>query len=108
MVEQLDDLSIMPIDTESMQQVFHDHGINMRYLSHVAVLSQIPHVKQICVTEMLARTIKNIINYQLSQIILENKEDHKQLEAVLKQKNNILKEKESIQAKTFKPNKSGK
>lgn len=67
----------MPIDTESLQQVFHENGINMRYLSHVVVMSQVPHVREICVTEMLARTCKNIINYQLSQTILENKEDYK-------------------------------
>ena len=86
LVSMLDDLKIMPIDTESLTQVFHEHGINMRYLSHVAVSSQVPHVKEICLTEMLARTCKNILNYQLSQLILENKEDFDRFGIVKKQK----------------------
>jgi hypothetical protein len=82
LVNQLDDLSIMPIDSESLVQVFHEHGINMRYLSHVAVLSEVPHIQDICLTEMLARTCKNIINSQLSQLILENKEKYEELQIV--------------------------
>ena len=33
----------------------------MRYLGMVASLSIVPHVKEICVTEMLARACKNIL-----------------------------------------------
>ena len=32
-----------------------------------------PHVLDLCVTEMLARTAKRIINKQMSELILENK-----------------------------------
>lgn len=44
----------------------------MRYLSHICVLTQMPHVLELCVTEMLARTIKRILNKQMSGLILEN------------------------------------
>lgn len=37
--EMLDNLQILPIDSESLTKVLHDHGINMRYLSHIAVLT---------------------------------------------------------------------
>jgi len=67
--QQLDDLQIMPIDSESLTKSFHDRGINMRYLSNVMVLSKINHVKEICLIEMLARTCKNIINYEISQLV---------------------------------------
>jgi len=97
----------MPIDSESLVQVFHEHGINMRYLSHVAVMSQVPHIQDICLTEMLARTCKNIINSQLSQLILENKEKYEELKIVQKMKNKILHEKENYSnTKTTKPNES--
>ena len=62
----LDDLQLMPIDSESLTETLHKYGVNVRYLSHIAVLSQVPHVREICVTEMLARTAKNILNGQLS------------------------------------------
>jgi len=62
LVSLLDDLRIMPIDSESLSETLHSHGVNIRYLSHIAVLSQVPHVREICVTEMVARTIKNILN----------------------------------------------
>ena len=37
--EMLDNLQILPIDSESLTKVMHEHGINMRYLSHIAVLT---------------------------------------------------------------------
>ena len=104
----------MPIDTESLTQVFHEHGINMRYLSHVAVSSQVPHVKELCLTEMLARTCKNILNYQLSQLILENKEDYDRFGVAKKQKKieqgrlereKRLREQEKQQQQAYKLNK---
>jgi len=79
LVNMLDDLQIMPIDSESLGQVMHVHGINTRYLSHICVLTQVPHVKDLCVTEMLARTFKNIMNQKLSELVLENKIEYKQL-----------------------------
>jgi hypothetical protein len=72
-VNKLDDLEILPIDSENLNIIMHQHGINMRYLSHICVLTHVPHVKDICVIEMLARTCKNIINTKMSELILENK-----------------------------------
>ena len=69
LVNKLDDLTLIPIDSESLTDCLHKHGINIRYLSHIAILSQVPHVQEICVTEMLARTCKNILNLQMSNIL---------------------------------------
>jgi hypothetical protein len=66
----------MPIDSESLSNALHSFGINMRYLSHINIMSQMPHVKEICLTEMLARTCKNIMNEKVSELILENKVEH--------------------------------
>ena len=68
-VDVLDNLQILPIDSESVTQIMHHHGINMRYLGHLAVLSNVTHVRQLCVTEMLARTIKNIVSKHLAELI---------------------------------------
>jgi len=61
LVNQLDSLTIMPIDSKSLEQAFHSQGVNMRYLGMVTQLSVLPNVKDLCITEMLARTAKNIL-----------------------------------------------
>jgi len=54
----------------------------------------VPHVKEICVTEMLARTCKNILNAQLAGLILDNKKEYDQLINLRKQKKNIIRDKD--------------
>ena len=44
-VEKLDDLELMPIDTESLTSMMHEYGINMRYLSFIACLTKIFHIR---------------------------------------------------------------
>ena len=51
----------------------------MRYLGHVLVRSQAPHIKEICVVDMLARTCKNMLNRNLAELIIENRVEHEQL-----------------------------
>jgi len=60
-VEQLDSLNVIPIDSETLTQTFHSEGLNMRYLGVVAEQSTLYHVKELCVIEMLARTFKNFM-----------------------------------------------
>ncbi len=64
-VEQLDSLNVIPIDSATLTQVFHSEGLNMRYLGAVAEISILSQVKDICITEMLARTLKNVLQYVL-------------------------------------------
>ena len=54
----LNDLHFMPVNSADLTYLMHEHGINMRHLSHMAVLTDIPHVVELCVTEMLGRTLK--------------------------------------------------
>jgi len=65
LVNMLDSLAIMPIDSESLELTFHSQGVNMRYLGLVASLSIVPHVKDICISEMIARSCKSILKYLL-------------------------------------------
>jgi hypothetical protein len=90
LVSMLDDLRIMPIDSESLCQVFHKHGVNMRYLSHAACLTEVPHVREICITEMFSRTLKNIMNLQMSQLILDNKKEYHQFKSLLKKEKALI------------------
>ena len=68
LVDLLDSLIIIPIDSATLEEAFHIQGVNMRYLSNVAMLSNLKHVKDLCITEMLARTLKRIFNKAPSPI----------------------------------------
>jgi hypothetical protein len=72
LVNLLDSMIIMPIDSESLELTFHSQGVNMRYLGLVTSLSVVPHVKDLCITEMLARSCKNILNKQVAAMILDH------------------------------------
>lgn len=91
-VEILDNLQTIPIDSDSLTDFLHSHGVNMRYLSHVAVISNVPHIIEICVNEMLARTCKNILNEKLSELVVDNKVEYDQLEEAKRLKSRELKE----------------
>jgi hypothetical protein len=88
----LDSLLIMPIDSESLELTFHSQGVNMRYLGMVTQLSVVPHVRDLCITEMIARSAKNIINKQVAAMVIEHQrryqdnEDRREL--LKKQANN--------------------
>ena len=87
----LDELQILPIDHESLTAAFHEYGINMRYLSYVMVTSQVRHVKDICLNEILARTCKNILNASLSSLILDNKRNYDNNMIILRQRERRIK-----------------
>lgn len=75
----MDNLVIVPIDSSSLMQAFHVSGINMRYLGWVALKAELPHVKDICITEMVARTLKRLFNTQISGLVLNNQDKIKQV-----------------------------
>ena len=84
LVGQLHDLLHLPTDCKFLTQIMHDHGINIRYLSHIYVLSSCTHIKDLCLTAMLARTIKNVINQRLSDLVLTSKQELQELQRELK------------------------
>lgn len=46
----------------------------MRYLGWVASKSELTHVKDICIIEMVARTLKRLFNTQITSLILNQQE----------------------------------
>lgn len=98
-VNHLNDLKALPIDSESLTKTMHQHGINLRYLSHIAIMSQVQHVVDICINEMVARTCKNILYHQLGLMISENQTEFHDL---LKQKEKM---KETLREKQSQPDK---
>lgn len=82
----------MPIDSESLEHTFHSQGVNMRYLGLVTSLSIVPHVRDICITEMIARSCKTILNKQMAAIINDHhrrwNDCRDKMEVLQKQKKN--------------------
>lgn len=60
----------MAIDSVSISEIFHKAGVNLRFLGKVAKLTKMPHVKDICEAEMVARASKVIINQQITEFFL--------------------------------------
>jgi tryptophanyl-tRNA synthetase len=64
----------------------------MRYLGLVTSLSVVPHVRDSCITEMIARACKNILNKQIAAMILEHQrrfsENEERREQLKRQWNN--------------------
>lgn len=61
-VQDLSSLEVSPMDGQTLTEALHAHGINMRYLGHVAKLSKhLPHIWDLCVVEMVTRTAKHVL-----------------------------------------------
>ena len=61
-------------------KIFHTHGINLRYLGWIASNTTLPHIKEICQIEMIARVCKKILRYHLSEMLLNyDKEKNKNI-----------------------------
>ncbi|KAJ0988140.1 hypothetical protein J5N97_006496 [Dioscorea zingiberensis] len=65
-------LEISPMDGQTLTDVFHAHGINIRYLGKVAELTKhLPHIWDLCTTEIVVRSAKHIMKE-----VLRESEDH--------------------------------
>lgn len=71
MIEDLDNLKLMAISTEQIRNIFHAYGVNLRLLGKVAETSQLPHVKDICISEMIARSTKKILRANIAIYIFQ-------------------------------------
>ena len=67
----LDSLECFVTDSKSMQQVFHAHGVNLRYMGRVADKSKLTHIKQMIAVECLARSCKVLLFQLLSEFNLD-------------------------------------
>ncbi|KAF1321085.1 Tetratricopeptide-like helical, partial [Globisporangium splendens] len=59
-------------DTRSLATALHREGINVRYLGHSFALSSVKHVRQLFLTEMIARVCKSELRAALRAIIQDH------------------------------------
>ena len=75
-LKKLEEKEYFPLDCYSLREIFHTQGINMRYLGKIAKYTILPHIKQICMADMIARKIKTIFRYYIAEFI-SNKNERK-------------------------------
>lgn len=66
LVNLFDSLTLVPLDSKSLSETFHSYGVNIKYLGLVAMYSNLFHVHDICINEMLARVLKQLLNAQIA------------------------------------------
>ena len=71
MVQEIDTLENIIVDSKMLSCVFHSFGVNMRYLGRVAEKTVIPYFKSLVRVEMVARACKGIFFQHVSEIIAE-------------------------------------
>jgi len=76
-IKKLDSLELILVDSPSITQAFHCHGINMRYLGIVCQQTNLPHVREVCIAEMIARAVKKVLRKQLRDLILNGLQDER-------------------------------
>lgn len=61
----------VPTDSESLEQIFHQHGINMRYLGTLSKLiaeKELNHLKTLIEREAVVRSCKHLFNEHLREV----------------------------------------
>lgn len=69
LARKLDRLDMIPWSSDILTEMFHIHGINMRYLGLVEEKAMLPHAKEVCMIEMIARSFKHAYKSRLRQAI---------------------------------------
>lgn len=61
-VQDLCSLEISPMDGQTLTDVLHAHGINVRYLGRIATMTKhLPHLWDLCTAEVIVRSAKHIL-----------------------------------------------
>lgn len=71
LVRDLETMAIQPIGSEQLSMYFHEYGVNMRHLGKVSTRSDLPHIKEICISDMIARATKKIFRANLAEFIIQ-------------------------------------
>ena len=66
----LDKMVSVPMDSHCITRIFHSNGVNMRFLGEICKITKLPHIKELCISEMIARSAKRIVNHKTAQFIL--------------------------------------
>lgn len=67
----LDSFDFVPLSSEGLKKIFHEHGVNMRYLGDLVEKTSLPHVSIFMVCEMIARSSTKCYDKFISHFTLQ-------------------------------------
>ncbi|KAL4445146.1 hypothetical protein ABPG74_021959 [Tetrahymena malaccensis] len=70
-LDDLESLKLIAIGPESIIRIMHTYGVNMRHLGKIANKAILPHVKNLCIAEMIARSTKKILRANIATYMLK-------------------------------------
>ncbi|KRX06516.1 hypothetical protein PPERSA_05129 [Pseudocohnilembus persalinus] len=68
-VQDLENMDFLPVDSQTLTQILHANGLNIRYLGKLAEEIQLPHIQNLCIQEMVSRAIKKIFRETIADYI---------------------------------------
>ncbi|PJF16988.1 hypothetical protein PSACC_03222 [Paramicrosporidium saccamoebae] len=95
-IQELDSLNQMPMDSDEWRCLLHENGLNMALLGTIATGTKLPHIREACIIEMLARTTKMVLRSRVRNAILHFRDvqalrvDEELSEVVLEVVNSVL------------------
>ena len=90
-IKSLENLDNLPIDSWGFTKDLHAAGINMKYIGLIAENTKAPHLKNICMIEMVARTCKKIYRHEMFSLISQfYPMEHETLHEIKSRLNNEL------------------
>eukprot|EP00743_Colponemidia_sp_Colp-15_P012837 GILK01014728.1.p1 GENE.GILK01014728.1~~GILK01014728.1.p1 ORF type:complete len:1099 (-),score=210.29 GILK01014728.1:114-3410(-) len=69
LVRRMDALDAQPYDSRSLTQLLHQNGVNVHCMQRLITASRLPHVRHVCLTDILSRTCKKILRLNLFDIV---------------------------------------
>jgi hypothetical protein len=67
-IQQLDTMSALPMDSFGLTEFLHSHGVNIRFLGDIYKRSCAPHVKDLVLCEAISRCTKSLLNQSLRNL----------------------------------------
>ena len=68
-IKNFENLDNLPIDSWGFTKDLHAAGINVKYIGLIVENSKVPHLKNMCMIEMVARTCKVIYRHEMFSLI---------------------------------------
>lgn len=78
LVNGLDSMEFLPMDSPGLARVFHQFGVNIRYLGVVAENTRLPHIREFLIAEIIARSTRKLLDKQITYMIYILGEKNKQ------------------------------